>query len=169
MITPVLKRSNKTGPRMCEMTVDSLTVDPVTHIPIIILKDKAGRRTLPLWIGVDEAAAIARELDPAIDAYDPSLHDVLARIIGELGASVDAVDVLSVEDNVFHSVLKVKTAAGSPLKVSAGAGAAIALGMRSGAKIRVAQKVIDQVSRIDLRAIGVLEQLTEEDFGKWKM
>jgi bifunctional DNase/RNase len=53
------------------MVVKGLTLDPLTNMPIVILKDVEGNRALPIWIGANEANAIAMEMEH-IDA--PS-HD----------------------------------------------------------------------------------------------
>ncbi len=46
-----------------EMTIKGLMVDPVTHMPIIILRDHEGQRMLPIWVGIFEANAIALQME----------------------------------------------------------------------------------------------------------
>ena len=44
---------------MVEMKVEGLTLDPLTNMPIIILKDLLSDKALPIWVGYFEANAIA--------------------------------------------------------------------------------------------------------------
>ena len=46
-----------------EMTIKGLMVDPVTNMPIIILRDDDGNRVLPIWVGIFEANAIALQIE----------------------------------------------------------------------------------------------------------
>ena len=48
---------------LLKMKVSGLTIDPFTNVPIVILKDMEEKNTLPVWIGVLEASAIASELE----------------------------------------------------------------------------------------------------------
>ena len=48
-----------------EMTIKGLMIDPITNMPIIILRDQEGQRLLPIWVGVFEANAIALALRTA--------------------------------------------------------------------------------------------------------
>jgi uncharacterized protein len=57
------KKNGASKRKMLEMTVFQLTVDPFTNMPILILKDASGAEALPIWIGLLEASAIATELE----------------------------------------------------------------------------------------------------------
>ena len=46
-----------------EMQIRGLMMDPVTNVPIVVLKDVAGETVLPIWVGMFEANAIALELE----------------------------------------------------------------------------------------------------------
>ncbi len=58
------------------MTISGLTVDPITNSPIVILKAVEGDATLPIWIGLLEATAIASELE-GVRFSRPMTHDLL--------------------------------------------------------------------------------------------
>ena len=62
------------------MTISGLTVDPLTNSPIVILKEIDGESTLPIWIGLLEATAIASELE-GIQFARPMTHDLLKNIL----------------------------------------------------------------------------------------
>ena len=68
-----------------EMTIKGLMVDPITNMPIIILRDKDGQRVLPIWVGVFEANAIALQIEN-VTTPRPMTHDLLRNVIQDLRA-----------------------------------------------------------------------------------
>src|SRR5580765_742597 len=87
-----------------EMTVGGLTLAPVTKTPIVILKDPDNKLNLPIWIGLLEATAMATELE-GIKMARPMTHDLLKRIIGEVGATVEWVEVTELKDNTYFALI----------------------------------------------------------------
>ena len=77
---------------LIEMTIKGLMVDPITNMPIVILKDKVGERVLPIWVGIFEANAIALQIEN-IATPRPMTHDLLRNVITDLEGSVDRVVV----------------------------------------------------------------------------
>ena len=75
-----------------EMTIKGLMVDPVTNVPIVILRDKDGQKVLPIWVGIFEANAIALQIEN-ISTPRPMTHDLLRNVIEDLKASVQKVVV----------------------------------------------------------------------------
>ena len=73
-----------------EMVIKGLMVDPVTNMPIVILRDKNGERVLPIWVGVFEANAIALQIEN-IATPRPMTHDLLRNVIRDLNASVEKI------------------------------------------------------------------------------
>lgn len=166
------------------MTVSQLTVDPFTNMPILILKDDSGDEALPICIGLLEASAIATELEKiALDR--PMTHDLLKNIIGESGLEVECIEIHDVKKNTFYAAIRLRGK--SPKKVielDSRPSDAIALALRTGAPIRVARKVLARTQKVDLseppkgkaaqkmkanQLRELLENLTDEQFGKWKM
>ena len=84
------------GPVMIEMNIKGLMVDPITNMPIIILRDTDGQKVLPIWVGVFEANAIALQIEN-IQTPRPMTHDLLRNIIQDLNATVDKMVDLSNE------------------------------------------------------------------------
>src|SRR5256885_13993565 len=82
-----------------QMSVGGLTLDPVTKTPIVILKDTDNKLNLPIWIGLLEATAMATEIE-GIKMARPMTHDLLKNILGEVGCSVDSVEIRSEERRV---------------------------------------------------------------------
>jgi bifunctional DNase/RNase len=168
---------------MLDMKVSQLTVDPFSNMPIIILKDEQGNEALPIWIGLIEASAIATELEK-IRLDRPMTHDLMKNIIGMSGLKLERVEVHDVKDHTFYAALILVGARGKTITLDSRPSDAIALALRTGARICVAKKVIERVRRLDLsraQAAGgeaepcsgqlreLLESLSDDEFGKWKM
>src|SRR5256714_11778318 len=86
------------------MTVGGLTLDPVTKTPIVILKDSENKLNLPIWIGLLEPTAMATELE-GITMARPMTHDLFRSLLGELGASVEAIEVTDLRDNTHYALI----------------------------------------------------------------
>ena len=133
-----------------EMRVASLTVDPFTNLPMVILKDSEGGQAIPIWIGVAEAAAIATELE-GIKLDRPTPHDLVRSLLSVLGARVEWVEIYDLRSGTFYASIIVARPDSPSLVIEARPSDAIAIAMRTGAAIRVAKDVIDKARHIDLR------------------
>ena len=91
---------------MVEMKVEGLTLDPLTNMPIIILKDLSGGKALPIWVGYFEANAIALEIEK-INTPRPMTHDLLRNMISSLKAEVKHILVNDLKDNTFFAVISI--------------------------------------------------------------
>ena len=158
-----------------EMVIKGLMVDPITNMPIIVLRDKDGDRVLPIWVGVFEANAIALQIEN-IATPRPMTHDLLRNVIGDLNGRVERVVVSDLRENTFYALIYV--AVGSDLvAVDARPSDAIALALRTQAPIFVEEYVIDNAKGLDLaqdrgdteRLQRWLESLDPEELGKYKM
>ena len=160
---------------LIEMTIKGLMVDPVTNMPIVILKDKDGDRVLPIWVGIFEANAIALQIENIATAR-PMTHDLLRNIITGLDGQVDRVVVSDLKENTFFAVIHL-TVHGERMAVDARPSDAIALALRARAPILVEETVIDSAKTLDLgsepadsdRLQRWLESLDPEEMGKYKM
>ncbi|MDH3976406.1 MAG: bifunctional nuclease family protein [Deltaproteobacteria bacterium] len=165
--------------KFLEMRVSGVIVDPSTYIPMVILKDMEEKKTLPVWVGIMEAAAILTSLE-SIKSDRPMTHDLAKNIISTLGADVQKVAITDLYDNVFYATLYLSDAKGELIELDARPSDAIAIAMRSFAPILVNESIIDKARVIDLSAESmkskssaelrsILENLSAEDFGKYKM
>ena len=160
---------------LIEMTIKGLMVDPITNMPIVILKDKEGDRVLPIWVGIFEANAIALQIEN-ISTPRPMTHDLLRNIIGDLDGRVDRVVVSDLKDNTFYAIIHL-TVRGERVAVDARPSDAIALALRTRSPILVEEAVIDNAKTIDFaseradsdRLQKWLESLDPDDMGKYKM
>jgi len=161
------------------MMVAGLTVDPMTNSPIVILKEIDGEKTLPIWIGLLEATAIASELE-GIKFSRPMTHDLLRNIMGAVDIEVIRIEVCELKNNTYFALIHLKHGE-KEMAIDARPSDALALSLRVKAPIFVADQVIEQSSQIDLKAEAedkseegkkwqeILENLTPDDFGKYKM
>src|SRR5438034_152539 len=94
-----------------EMRVGGLTLDPVTKTPVVILKDAENKLTLPIWIGLMEATAMATELE-GIKMARPMTHDLLRNLIADLGGVVEFVEVTDLRDNTYYAAISLQAGAG---------------------------------------------------------
>ena len=161
------------------MKVFGLTIDPFTNVPIVILKDEGEKLTLPVWIGVLEASAIASELEK-VKFSRPMTHDLLKDILKTAGAVVNRIEIIDLKENVYYATIYMEFADGRTAQIDARPSDAIAIALRAGASILVDPEVIEKSKNIDLTETGrkskvskdfleTLEDLSPGDFGKYKM
>jgi bifunctional DNase/RNase len=158
-----------------EMTVKGLMVDPITNMPIIVLRDREGRRILPIWVGVFEANAIALQMEN-VQTPRPMTHDLLKNVLEDLRAKVERVVVCNLKDNTFYALIHLDSASG-PHAVDARPSDAIALALRTSSPIFVEESVIQDARSLEAAKESVdmtrvqkwLEGLSEEELGKYKM
>ena len=160
---------------MIEMNIKGLMVDPITNMPIIILRDPDGDKVLPIWVGVFEANAIALQIEN-IQTPRPMTHDLLRNVISDLDGTVDQVVVSDLKDNTFFAIIYL-TVKGERVVIDSRPSDAIALALRTRAPILVEEAVIDNAKTVDFtsdradseRLQQWLESLDPDDMGKYKM
>ncbi len=161
------------------MVISGLTVDPLTNSPIVILKEVDGEDTLPIWIGLLEATAIASELE-GIKFSRPMTHDLLKNMMEMMDVKVLRVEVCDLKNNTYYALVHFRHG-DQEMAIDARPSDALALSLRVKAPIFVASEVIKQSSQINLKAEPedksekgkkwqeILEGLDPDDFGKYKM
>jgi len=161
------------------MVISGLTVDPLTNSPIVLLKELEGQRTLPIWIGLLEATAIASELE-GIKFSRPMTHDLLKNIMGLMNVKVNRVEVCDLKNNTYFALIHINHN-GKDISIDARPSDALAISLRMGAPIFVSEEVITKSSQIEIKSEPedkseqgkkwqeILEKLNPEDFGKYKM
>jgi bifunctional DNase/RNase len=156
------------------MVVKGLTLDPLTNMPIVILKDVEGNRALPIWIGTFEANAIALEME-RVTTPRPMTHDLIRNILEGLKAKVSRIVVNDLRDSTFYAVIFLAVN-GAEVAIDSRPSDAIALALRVKAPIFVAEKVIREAKPIELTEDKAtedtesvrdwIEHLKPEDFVK---
>ena len=156
-----------------EMKIRGLMLDPVTNTPIVILKD-SGDAVLPIWVGVYEANAIALEIEK-VSTPRPMTHDLIKNVLAGLDAHVHKIVVTELKDDTFYAVIWMERE-GRIVSVDSRPSDALALALRVDCPIFVEDEVLKtskkaassaEVSSEEMRKL--LENLGDEDLGRWKM
>jgi uncharacterized protein len=158
-----------------EMIIKGLMVDPVTNMPIVILRDKDGDRVLPIWVGIFEANAIALQIEN-ISTPRPMTHDLLRNVIRDLNGTVQKIVVSDLKETTFYALIYLLVGE-DVVALDARPSDAIALALRTQAPIFVEEHVIESAKTVDFkpdsndsdRLQRWLESLDPEELGKYKM
>jgi bifunctional DNase/RNase len=158
-----------------EMKIKGLMIDPVSNMPIIILRQVGSEMVLPIWVGIFEANAIAMQIEK-IQSPRPMTHDLLCNVITDLRAKVEKVVITDLKDNTFFATIHLVRDA-ERLAVDARPSDAMALALRVNAPILVEESVLERSSvtgedrDIDEteRLRRWLEQVDPEELGKYEM
>jgi len=122
------------------MVIHGVSFDVIGKQPIVLLRTSEGSRFLPIWIGHPEAAAILMKLRDS-DAPRPMTHDLLATVLGDLGAEVVGITVTELRESTFYARITLRSN-GTTYEVDSRPSDAIALAVRTGAPIYAADEVI---------------------------
>lgn len=164
-----------------KVNIAGITMDPASNTPIVILKTVDQEDSIPIWIGLLEATAIASVLQE-IDFDRPLTHDLFKNFAQEMAVAVERVEVCDLKNNTFFARIYF---AGSERAFSMDArpSDAIAIALRFKAPVFVDDKVIQKFRMKDpdpdaevadtseegKKWADYLENLTPEDFGKYKV
>ena len=155
-----------------EMKIKGLMIDPITQMPIIILKDPKSDAVLPIWVGLFEANAIALQIEK-ISTPRPMTHDLLKNVLGQLDAKIQKIVINDLKENTFYAVIHM-THQGGTVLVDSRPSDAIAVALRADAPIFVEEEVISRARSVDMtrdasesdRLRQWLDKLDPEDLGK---
>ena len=160
---------------MVRMEIKGLLMDPVSNMPVVILRDAGNGVFLPIWVGIFEANAIAIAMEK-IATPRPMTHDLLSNLLGELRTRVDRVVINELKDNTFFARIHLSRGE-ETWNIDSRPSDAMALALRAQAEIYVEEEVLEKSK--SLRAEGTepdperlrkwLEEVSPEDLGKYKM
>lgn len=158
-----------------EMKIRGLMMDPVSNMPIVVLKDVGGNSILPIWVGIYEANAIALEIEK-VSTPRPMTHDLIKLLLLGMETGIRKVVVNELKDDTFYAVIWLERN-GSLISVDSRPSDALALALRLDCPIYVDDSVLktskstsavsDKVNNEELRRY--LENLNDEDLGRYKM
>ena len=158
-----------------EMRIRGLMMDPVTNMPIVILKDLDGKSVLPIWVGVFEANAIALEIEK-VPTPRPMTHDLIKNLLMGLDGGVRKVVVSDLKEDTFYAMIWVERE-GEMIAIDSRPSDALAVALRLDCPIYVEDQVLnssknvtavsDKANSEELRRW--LENLSDEDLGQYKM
>lgn len=162
---------------MLEMKVRGLTLDPLSNMALVILRDLEGTKALPIWVGIPEANAIALEIEQ-VPTPRPMTHDLIKNLLEGLSASVTRVVVNDLRDSTFYATISISLQ-GKEFHIDSRPSDAIAVALRVKAPIYATLDVIERAGSIETGVQNVqnvteepdqlkewLDNLRPEDFGK---
>jgi bifunctional DNase/RNase len=130
------------------MTIESIRVSLTNYQRVVILKEKDSDRFLPIWIGPAEADAIAVRLQD-VSVARPLTHDLLRKVIDDLGAQVEYVHVNDLSNDTFFAKVMLKVGEKN-LEVDSRPSDAIALAVRAEVPIFADESVLEKAGvRLD--------------------
>ena len=158
-----------------EMKIRGLMMDPITNMPIVVLKDVGGDTVLPIWVGVYEANAIAMEIEK-VTTPRPLTHDLIKNLLIGLDAHVHKVVVNELREDTFFAVIWMERE-GKIISIDSRPSDALALALRLDCPIYVEDEVLKHSKKADTSADRIsseelrkwLEGLNDEDLGRYKM
>jgi len=127
---------------MIEMIIDSIRVSLMNYQRVVILKEKAADRYLPIWIGPAEADAIAVKLQD-VTVPRPLTHDLLRSVIDALGATINSIIVSELKNDTFYAKI-ILNVDGGQMEVDSRPSDALALAVRAGVPIYAEEVVLDK-------------------------
>jgi len=174
MSTPALKTTTQSSDEV-EMQIRGLMMDPVTNMPIVVLKDIASDLVLPIWVGIFEANAIALELEKTATPR-PMTHDLIRNMARNLNAEVRKIVVSELRDDTFYAVIWLEQA-GETVAMDARPSDAIALALRWDCPIYVNRDVLENSRQATSGSQSInademrrwLENLNDDEMGRYKM
>jgi len=158
-----------------EMKIKGLMVDPVTNMPVVLLRDDSESRVLPIWVGVFEANAIALKVEE-IEAPRPMTHDLLRNLLDALGARVEKIVVSDLRDGTYYALIHLDVG-GQTVQIDSRPSDAMAVALRTGSPIYVEEAVLEQATSPDEageqsdaeRLRKWFENLDPDEFSKYEM
>ncbi len=155
--------------------VVGVRVEMPSNSPIVLVRGP-GELLMPIWIGPNEAAAIAMALQ-GVTAPRPLTHDLFVATLRELGVPLRQVRITRLDEGVFYGQLVLGKATEAETVVDARPSDAIALALRAGVSVLVAQEVLaeagvrsetqeepaDEVEEVQ-RFREFLDSVTPQDF-----
>ena len=157
------------------MKIKGLMIDPVTQMPIVMLRDPKSEAVLPIWVGLYEANAIALQIEK-ITTPRPMTHDLLKNLLTQLDATVEKIVITDLKDNTFYALVHLLRN-GQSLTIDSRPSDAIALALRADAPIFVEEEVVAKAKSVDMtkeagdsdRLRQWLEKLDPDELGKYEM
>ena len=157
-----------------EMKIRGLMMDPVTNMPIVILKDVGTDTVLPIWVGIYEANAIALEIEK-VSTPRPMTHDLIKNVLAGLDARVHKVVVTELKEDTFYAVIWMERD-GKIISVDSRPSDALALALRVDCPIFVEEEVLKTSKKAAATPESTseelrkwLEGLNDEDLGHYRM
>lgn len=146
---------------LIEMHIRGLMLDPVTNVPIVVLKDTENQRVLPIWVGPVEANAIALQIEN-VSPPRPMTHDLFGRVLTALGARLERVVISELKGSTYYAYLELHRD-GSKILLDTRPSDALAIALRTATPVFVTPAVLDQARSLEVSS----EQADQERLQRW--
>ena len=150
---------------MIELNLVGVRLELPTNSPIVRLREREGRRYLPIWIGQNEAHAIALA-QQGIPTPRPLTHDLMKNLLDETGVHLDRIVITELREGIFYAVIQMSRN-GSRFEVSSRPSDAIALAVRASIPIFADDEVLVEAA-IDVPEGDEEEQEEEQELEKFR-
>ena len=130
---------------MVEMRVAGIGLDAASRSPLVLLRDPAGRRQVPIWIDQAQAQNILAGLNGDRPPR-PLSHDLMVKLLEAGGLQLERVVIHAIEDSTFRAVLKLRRGEEEAIELDARPSDAIALALRTGSGIWMLEEVVADAS-----------------------
>ena len=168
---------------MKEVFVSGLAFDTLSNAPVVLLKERDGESVLPIWIGPNEAGAIALELS-GISYRRPLTHDLLKSVLNGFNATVLKIVVSSLQENTFFAKFYIQASENEIIEIDARPSDSIAMALKMKAPIYISEDLdnsmielstdtvepgddAEPMSPMDLKKR--LKNINPEDFGDYNL
>jgi uncharacterized protein len=158
--------------RFVEVNLVGLIMDQVSKSPVMVLKALDEKKVIPIWIGMNEANAIAMELEK-ICSPRPMTHDLMKNILCDLEASLAKVIITDIIENTYYAELHIEKD-GREKVIDCRPSDAVALALKNHARIYVSRQVLETSVLSDMfstflggedRIDAWFDSLSPDDFG----
>ncbi len=145
---------------LVSVRVDRVTLDTATSRFVVVLRDDAHGRWLPIVVGSTEAQAIALQLEK-VEPPRPLTHDLMKNLLESLDAKVSRVVVTELRENTYYAKIGLQLD-GKKREIDARPSDAIALALRMNAPIFVVEEVMRRAAVVDRQEAREREVPLEE-------
>jgi uncharacterized protein len=128
---------------LVEMEIATVTLDPLSGTPLVLLRNPRSGELVPIFIGAAEARAILFSLHGA-ELPRPLTHDLLSDVVTATGSRLERVFIDDLVDDTYLGILELsQSGRDAPLLIDARPSDALALALRTEATIHITTQVLD--------------------------
>jgi len=139
-----------------KVKVKRILLDPSSKTPVVVLESLKEKKFIPIWIGKAEATSIAMELEH-VKIPRPNTHDLIGKIVKELGAALERVTITELRNNTYYAVITLKLK-GEKFLIDSRPSDAIAIALRMGAPLYASPEVLAKAGKLPA-ALGETERV----------
>ncbi|UYP21004.1 bifunctional nuclease family protein [Rhodococcus sp. Z13] len=128
---------------MSEMRIVGIRIEQPQNQPVLLLREVDGERYLPIWIGQNEATAIALE-QQGVEPARPLTHDLIKNLLDVFGHNLVEVRIVDLQEGTFYADLVFDDG----MRVSCRPSDGVAVALRVGAPVFVEEPVLAEAGLV---------------------